>query len=82
MSNNYNQNLTYDPVTNELIVKNETVFKHLLRHVISGAELNPFKSLFIRAGFNFNRREDLKMDSFYNMSGFSWGLGLSVKKLH
>jgi len=82
LSNNYNQNLIYDPVVNQLIVKNETVAKHLLRHVILGAELNPFsKSLFIRAGFNFNRREDLKMDSFFNMSGFSWGLGISVKKV-
>ena len=48
----------------------------MLRHVILGGELNPFrKNLFLRAGFNFQRREDLKLDSSFNLSGFSWGLG-------
>lgn len=82
ISNDYNLNTIYDPVTNQLIVKEETVAKKLLRHVILGAELNPFKkSLYLRAGFNFQRREDLKLTSSFNMSGFSFGLGFSIKKI-
>lgn len=82
ISNDYNLNTIYDPVTNQLIVKDETVAKKLLRHVILGAELNPFKkNLYLRAGFNFQRREDLKLTSSFNMSGFSLGLGFSIKKI-
>ena len=82
ISNDYNLNTIYDPVTNQLIVKDETVAKKILRHVILGAELNPFKkNLYLRAGFNFQRREDLKLNSSFNMSGFSFGLGFSIKKI-
>ena len=82
LSNDYNPRTIYEPATNELIVKEETVTKKLLRHVILGGELNPFrKNLFLRAGFNFQRREDLKLDSSFNMSGFSWGIGFSIKKV-
>ena len=35
----------------------------------------------LRAGFNFQRREDLKLTSSFNMSGFSFGLGFSIKKI-
>ena len=38
------------------------------------------KNLYLRAGFNFQRREDLKLNSSFNMSGFSFGLGFSIKK--
>lgn len=82
ISNDYNLNTIYDPLTNQLIVRDETVAKKLLRHVILGAELNPFKkNLYLRAGFNFQRREDLKLNSSFNMSGFSFGLGFSIKKI-
>jgi len=54
----------------------------MLRHVIIGGELNPFrKSFYLRGGFNFQRREDLKLSSAFTMSGFSFGLGFSVKKV-
>ena len=82
ISNDYNLNTIYDLTTNTMITKRETVAKKLLRHVILGGELNPFrKSLYLRAGFNFQRREDLKLSSSFSMSGFSWGMGFSVKKI-
>lgn len=82
ISNDYNLNTIYDLTTNTIIIKKETVAKKMLRHVILGGELNPFrKSLYLRAGFNFQRREDLKLSSSFSMSGFSWGMGFSVKKI-
>ena len=82
ISNDFSLNTIYDPITNSVIVKNETVAKKLLRHVILGGELNPFKkSFYLRGGFNFQRREDLNLSSSFTMSGFSWGLGFSVKKV-
>lgn len=82
ISNDYNLNTIYDLTSNTIIIKKETVAKKMLRHVILGGELNPFrKSLYLRAGFNFQRREDLKLSSSFSMSGFSWGMGFSVKKI-
>ena len=82
ISNDYNLNTIYDLPTNTIIIKKETVAKKMLRHVILGGELNPFrKSLYLRAGFNFQRREDLKLSSSFSMSGFSWGMGFSVRKI-
>ena len=82
ISDNYNLNTIYDPITNTVQIKDESVAKKLLRHVIIGGELNPFrKSFYLRGGFNFQRREDLKLSSAFSMSGFSWGLGFSINKV-
>ncbi|MBE51362.1 MAG: hypothetical protein CMP51_06710 [Flavobacteriales bacterium] len=73
---------SYSYNDNTLNIKQESVAKKLLRHLIIGGELNPFrKSLYIRGGFNFQRREDLRLLSSFSMSGFSWGFGLSIKKI-
>jgi hypothetical protein len=67
--------------TNELELKKESIAKTALRHIIIGGELNPFKkSLFIRGGFNFQRRFDLTSASYPALIGFSWGIGFKVSK--
>jgi len=82
LSDDYNLNTIYDPITNTVQIKDETVVKKLLRHVIIGGELNPFrKAFYLRGGFNFQRREDLKLSSAFTMSGFSFGVGCSLKKI-
>jgi len=82
ISDDYNLNTIYNPITNTIEIKDETVAKKILRHVIIGGELNPFrKNLYLRGGFNFQRREDLKLSSAFTMSGFSFGLGFSLKKI-
>ena len=67
--------------TGELEIKEESVAKTALRHLIIGGELNPFrKSLFIRGGFNFQRRFDMSLSTYPAMVGFSWGIGFEVLK--
>ena len=67
--------------TGELEVKEESIAKTALRHLIVGGELNPFrKSLFIRAGFNFQRRFDMSLSTYPALVGFSWGIGFKVSK--
>ena len=67
--------------TGELEIKDESVAKTAIRHLIIGGELNPFrKSLFIRGGFNFQRRFDMSLVTFPAMVGFSWGIGFKVSK--
>jgi len=69
--------------TGELEIKEESIAKTALRHLVIGGELNPFrKSLFIRSGFNFQRRFDLSTVSRPAMVGFSWGIGFRVSKYH
>ena len=69
--------------TGELELKEESFAKTALRHIIIGGELNPFrKSLFIRGGFNFQRRFDLATMSRPAMVGFSWGIGFRVFKYY
>ena len=62
-------------------LKQESFAKTALRHIIIGGELNPFrKSLFIRGGFNFQRRFDMTLVNRPAMIGFSWGIGFKVLK--
>ncbi|MDG1348685.1 MAG: type IX secretion system protein PorQ [Flavobacteriales bacterium] len=67
--------------TGELEIKEESIAKTALRHLIIGGELNPFrKSLFIRGGFNFQRRFDMSLSTYPALVGFSWGIGFKVSK--
>jgi len=48
---------------------------------VLGGELNPGrKSLFIRSGFNFQRRQDMQLSTRPLMIGFSWGLGFRISR--
>ena len=69
--------------TGKLEIKKESIAKTALRHIIIGGELNPFrKSLFIRGGFNFQRRFDLTIINRPLMVGFSWGIGFRFYKYY
>ena len=65
--------------TGELEIKQESIAKTALRHLIIGGELNPFrKILFLRGGFNFQRRFDMNLSTYPLLVGFSWGIGFKV----
>jgi len=67
--------------TGELDIKEESIAKTVLRHLIIGGELNPFrKSLFLRGGFNFQRRFDMSLSTYPALVGFSWGIGFKVSR--
>jgi len=51
-----------------------------LRHMIVGVELIPSKNVYIALGFNYQRRQELKLEHIAGLSGFSAGLGLDLKK--
>ena len=67
--------------TGELEIREESIAKTALRHLIIGGELNPFRrSLFLRGGFNFQRRFDMSLSTYPLLVGFSWGIGFKVLK--
>lgn len=69
--------------TGQVEIKEETIAKTLLRHIIIGGELNPFKkSLFIRGGFSFQRRFDMTDIYIPSAVGFSFGIGFRVYRYY
>jgi len=55
----------------------------LMRHIALGAEFAPGKGNFaLRLGYNYRRRQEMKIASRGAMVGFSWGFGFKVYKLH
>jgi hypothetical protein len=54
----------------------------LLRHAILGAEFMPGKNFYVSLGYNYQRRQELKLSPRIGMVGFSWGFGLKVSKFN
>ncbi len=53
-----------------------------MRHILIGAECFPFKVLTLRASYNYNRRQDMKIPSQTGAVGFSWGMGIHLSRWH
>lgn len=51
-----------------------------MRHIVIGGEFIPSKYFSIRFGYNYQRRQELGVDSKMAMVGFSWGIGLNISK--
>jgi hypothetical protein len=73
-----------DPITGERIDENgaEIFFDNLMRHIVLGAELIISKNLSIRGGYNYKRRQEMKIEEKTSTVGFSWGFGFRVSKFH
>ncbi|MBN1144425.1 MAG: type IX secretion system protein PorQ [Bacteroidales bacterium] len=51
-----------------------------MRHFVVGAEFNMGQNLVFRVGYNYRRRQELKIEDKPGMVGFSWGAGLNLNK--
>jgi hypothetical protein len=49
--------------------------------MIIGTELIPHKNFYISAGYNYQRRKELQIDSKVSTAGFSWGFGINTSFL-
>lgn len=52
----------------------------LMRHIVIGAELRPFKVIRLRVGYNYLRRQEMALTTKPGTVGWSWGLGVKVYK--
>ena len=52
----------------------------MMRHIIFGVEFVPLKNFYFRLGYNYQRRQEMKIDPRASTVGFSWGFGLSVSR--
>jgi hypothetical protein len=65
------------------VVKNQSLGfgEKAMRHVIFNTELIFSKNFQLRMGYNHQRRAELGPENRRAMTGFSWGVGIGVKKL-
>ncbi|MEI6577639.1 MAG: type IX secretion system protein PorQ [Bacteroidota bacterium] len=71
-----------DPITNQPIKKSglDGFGDDLMRHIIIGGEFSPAKALSLRLGYNYQRRQELAVDTRMKTVGFSWGIGIRISR--
>ncbi|MSQ79730.1 MAG: type IX secretion system protein PorQ [Flavobacteriaceae bacterium] len=57
-----------------------TISQNIFTHLTFGAEFILGKSLFLRFGYNPRTSREMKLTDVRSFSGFSWGLGLKIKR--
>ncbi len=53
---------------------------NLMRHIVLGVEFTPLQSFSFRAGYNYRRRQEMKVDTRLSTVGFSWGFGMQISR--
>lgn len=73
-----------DPITGEKEEDPalEVFADNLLRHFTFGGEFSITENFHIRGGYNYQRRQELKVPSRVSTVGFSWGFGFKISKFH
>lgn len=56
--------------------------REFISHVIVGAEFVPVRNFYLRFGYNYQRRNELKIQEKVSTVGFSWGIGIKISKFH
>jgi len=71
-----------DPFTGEIITESgfDVFIDQAMRHLTLGTELKLGKNLVFRFGYNYRRRQEMKISSKPGTVGFSWGVGLNLRK--
>lgn len=73
-----------DPGTlNQFTTTVENIGDEILRHLVFGVEMPIIEDdFYVRAGYNYKRRQEMKISPKVGMVGFSWGFGLRIYKFH
>ncbi len=76
----YNSALGLDTTQNQGKITIEKIADNVMRHLIFGVELIPVKNFYIRGGYNYQRRQELKIPDDVSTVGFSWGFGITISR--
>lgn len=72
-----------DPLTGEVIPPDDPNFwDKLLLHTVFGSEILMGENLHLRFGYNYRRRQELRLEQKPGTAGFSWGFGMKINKFH
>ena len=66
----------------ETIIEEDSFGKAFMRHMVLGVELLPSDNFTIRAGYNYQRRQELMFNDKTSTVGFSWGFGFKINRFH
>ncbi len=73
---------TVDPLTGDTIpVKYAGFGEQLARHFSYSTEILVSKTIHLRAGFDYHKRQEMKLEQRPGMAGFTFGVGLYFKKI-
>lgn len=74
---------TIDPLTGDSIpVKYASFGEKLARHFSYQAEILISKSMHLRFGFDYHRRQEMKLEQRPGVAGFTFGIGMYFKKIN
>lgn len=60
--------------------RQESFAKQIMRHAVLGVEILPSDNFTLRAGYNYQRRQELKFDERNSTVGFSMGFGVKINR--
>ena len=75
-----NDQTNYDALTGEYKPVEYNFWEKGIRHIIVGTEILLSKNFHIRVSYNFQRRQELLVDSRPRTVGLSFGVGLKISK--
>lgn len=77
------ESVQIDPITGEIIESNRFEFgDKLMRHLVLGTEILITDNFNIRVGYNYRRRQELKVSDRPGTAGISWGLAFRISRFH
>ncbi len=72
-----------DPLTGDEIAPETPGFgDKLMRHIVLNGEILITKNFNVRMGYNYRRRQEMKLAGKPGFVGFSYGVGLRISKFH
>ncbi|MCF8308057.1 MAG: type IX secretion system protein PorQ [Bacteroidales bacterium] len=71
-----------NPFTGEVEDNDSGFGDKVMRHIVVGGEFMPTNNFTLRVGYNYRRRQEMKIESKLGTVGFSWGIGFRVSKFH
>ncbi|MEZ5072826.1 MAG: type IX secretion system protein PorQ [Bacteroidales bacterium] len=60
----------------------DVIGDQMMRHVVLGTEFLLGENFHIDLGYNYKRRQEMKVTARPGMVGFSWGVGFRISKFH
>ena len=80
---NTNEEAVIDPITGETINQGGFEFgDKLMRHLVFGGEIFLGDNLSARFGYNYRKRQEMKISNKPGTAGLSWGLGVGIKRFN
>ena len=75
--------ISIDPITGERIGgRGFPLGDKFMRHIVAGGEILLTDNFNVRFGYNYRRRQELKIDSKSGTTGISWGFGFKIKRFN